>query len=267
VTGQHHPASDQIVAYVLGDDTLPADAVWALEAHLDHCAACRGQLADAVRTRTPGVQAFLDNTWSEVDALATGTPLPARSPARAVTRSWATPAQVPWLVMSVFVVFAAVVIDRLARGGQAPSLVLLVSPVVPLLGVAAAWSRRLDPMWELTATTPRAGLRLVLQRTTAVLVVVIPVLSIAGGVVGVRLALCLLPCLALTVGALALGSVIGVRRAALALGAVWSLAAILPSLSTARLTVLLAPGSLPAWAALTAAAAVVVALRARSFLT
>ena len=41
-----------------------------------------------------------------------------------------------------------------AAGGAFPSLVLLLAPVAPLLGVAAAWSRRLDPAYELVVASP-----------------------------------------------------------------------------------------------------------------
>ena len=69
---------------------------------------------------------------------------------------------------------------RASRRPPGPSLLLLLAPVAPLLGVAAAWARGTDPAYELVAATPRAGLYLVLRRTLAVLVVVIPALTVAG---------------------------------------------------------------------------------------
>jgi hypothetical protein len=65
-----------------------------------------------------------------------------------------------------------------------PSLVLLVSPIAPLFGVAAAWSRRNDPAWEILAATPHAGLGLLLRRTLAVLVLLTPVLVLVGWAAG-----------------------------------------------------------------------------------
>ncbi|WP_241266876.1 zf-HC2 domain-containing protein [Streptomyces scabichelini] len=262
-----HVQRDLITAYAAGDATLPADTEWALEAHLENCALCRRRVAEAVTTHAPTVNTLLDQVWAEVDAAAVDPPAPVRSPLLRGVRRWAPPSQLPWLLMSVLMVLAALGIDLLVQGGTAPSLVLLVSPVVPLLGVAAAWTQRLDPMGELTVTTPRAGLQLVLRRTALVLVVVIPVLAMAGGVVGVSLALCLLPCLAFTVGTLALGTVIGVRRAAALLSTAWVLAAILPSLFTAQLSVLLAPQSLPLWGLAVTVAALAITVRARAFMT
>jgi hypothetical protein len=139
--------------------------------------------------------------------------------------------------------------------------VLLLAPVAPLLGVAAAWSRGLDPAHELVTASPRAGLYLVLRRTLAVLVVVIPALAGAGWLVGTSPARWLLPCLAFTAGALALGEVVGLHRAASGLALAWTAVVVAPSLVTARTPVLLEPASLPAWAALTALVAVVAVLR------
>lgn len=262
---ERHCEQAHISAYVAGDGRLPAEAEWMLEAHLEDCALCRQRVADAVSAQAPAVSALLDRVWAEVDARAVATPAPPPSRLLRSLRRWAPPSQQPWLLMSVLVILAAFGLDLLAKGGHAPSLLLLVSPVVPLLGVLAAWTRRLDPMGELTASTPRAGLQLVLRRTTVVLVVVIPVLAAAGGLTGVSPARCLLPCLAFTVGALALGSVIGVRRAAIALGATWVFAVVVPSLFTAHLPLLLAPRSLPVWALAAGVAAVTTALRARAF--
>ncbi|TVT40793.1 zf-HC2 domain-containing protein [Amycolatopsis rhizosphaerae] len=262
---ERHCGQAVISAYVTGGGTLPAGTEWALEEHLENCALCRQRVADEVSAHSPAVATLLDGVWAEVDAKAVGRPAPAPSRWLRTVRRWAPPSQQPWLLMGVLVILAALGIDLLAKGGHAPSLVLLVSPVVPLLGVSAAWTRRLDPMGELAVSTPRAGLPLVLRRTTVALLVVIPVLAVAEGVTGVSPALCLLPCLAFTVGALALGSVLGVRRAATVLGTAWVFAVIVPSLLTARLPLLLAPPSLPFWGLAAGVAAVATALRARAF--
>ncbi len=115
-----------------------------------------------------------------------------------------------------------------------PSLVLLVAPVAPLLGVAAVWSAGLDPAHELVVASPRAGLYMVLRRTLAVLVVVIPALTVAGWLAGASPARWLLPCLAFTAGALALGELIGLRWAAGGLALAWTAGVIAPSVLAAR---------------------------------
>ena len=167
--------------------------------------------------------------------------------------------------MTVLVVLAAVGLDLADGAGRYPSLVLLLAPVAPLLGVAAAWSRGLDPAHELVTAGPRAGLDLVLRRTVAVLAVVIPALAVAGWLVGASPARWLLPCLAFTVGALALGEVVGLHRAASGLALAWAVVVVGPSLLLAWPPVLLAPASLPGWAAATAVAAVVLVVRRHAY--
>ncbi|CAM5729862.1 hypothetical protein SHIRM173S_01344 [Streptomyces hirsutus] len=81
---------------------------------------------------------------------------------------------VPWLAMVVSVTLLALLLDLGDTGSGEVSLVLLFAPVLPVLGVAASWSRGLDPAYELTASVPRAGLPLVLRRTASVLGVVVP---------------------------------------------------------------------------------------------
>jgi hypothetical protein len=105
---------------------------------------------------------------------------------RSAPSRWAAPAALPWLAMTIVVPVVATLLDLVARRlhTTAPPVLLLLAPVVPVLGVAASWTRRLDPMGELVCSTARSGLALALRRTIAVLVTVIPVLGIAGVVTG-----------------------------------------------------------------------------------
>jgi hypothetical protein len=146
-----------------------------------------------------------------------------------------------------------------------PSLVLLLAPVAPLPGVAVAWSRRVDPAWELIAGTPGAGLMMLLRRTATVLAVVVPALALAGAGMGESPALMLLPCLACTAATIGLGGRVGVRRAAIAVGATWAAAVVLPSLVTADVPAVLQPGSVPLWSLTTAALVAYAATRAADY--
>jgi hypothetical protein len=163
----------------------------------------------------------------------------------------------------VAVLGCAVLLQALTPGS--PSLVALLAPVAPLPAVAVAWSRRHDPAWELIAGTPAAGLAMLLRRTASVLVVVIPALALASSRTGNSLALTLLPCLAFTAATIALGSFVGVRRAAAWLGGAWSLVVVVPSVVTAQLPAVLQSGSSPGWALLTLALAGFAAIQAKSF--
>jgi hypothetical protein len=226
-----------------------------------------------VERRSPATALLLERVRGGLDAeRARGPRMPARRawlppwPA-GWARWWATPALLPRLGMTVLVVLAAVGLDLAdaSATGRYPSLVLLLAPAVPLLGVAAAWSRGLDPAHELVVASPRAGLDLVLRRTVAVLAVVVPALTVAGLVVGASPARWLLPCLALTAGALALGEVVGLHRAATGLALAWAAVVVAPSLATERSPALLAAATLPAWAVATVVVAIVVLVRRAAY--
>jgi hypothetical protein len=261
--GGHVPA--ELLDSYAGAAAIGTAARWTVEAHLESCGACRERLGEAVQRRSPATVAVLERVRAALDAEVARSPrMPARRrwlPGRAMW--WATPALLPRLGMTVLVVLVALGLDLAdgAGNGRFPSLVLLLAPVAPLLGVAAAWSRGLDPAYELVTASPRAGLYLVLRRTLAVLVVVIPLLAGAGWLVGASPARWLLPCLAFTVGALALGELVGLHRAASGLALAWAAVVAAPSLLTAQPPLLLEPASLPVWAGLTAVVAVVMVLR------
>ncbi|MEV7603453.1 zf-HC2 domain-containing protein [Kitasatospora sp. NPDC089797] len=255
---EEHASRRLIDDYARGAVPMPADVVWAVEAHLETCASCRSLLAASVADGVPEVSTLLANVRSglEPQLAATAAP-PARRRRAGWVSAWLTPVMAPWLAMTVAVTLAALLLDAIAPttvlGGASP--VSLVAPVLPLFGVAAAWSRGLDPAHELTASTARAGLPLLLRRTTAVLAVVVPGLLLTGWLTGTTTAAqWLLPSLAFTSTALALGSVVGVTRAAAGLAAGWGVAVLVPAGLTrhAPLAVRLAleADRMPAWALL-----------------
>ncbi|WP_327190452.1 zf-HC2 domain-containing protein [Streptomyces xinghaiensis] len=245
-----HASTRIIEGYAHGGADLAADEVWAVEAHLETCRVCRDRLSAVVGAEVPAVAALVDSVWSGLEprlAVTATMPRGRRRPAR--LSRWMTPVMVPWLAMVVGVTLLALLLDLVGTGtgsGEV-SLVLLFAPVLPVLGVAASWSRGLDPAYELTASVPRAGLPLVLRRTAAVLAVVVPALLVCGWVTGVMVAQWLLPCLAFTAATLALGGAVGVTRAAVVLAAVWAAVVVAPTLATSRTAFALQTGGLPAW--------------------
>jgi hypothetical protein len=239
-----HVPSGLLECYTHGGAGLGADVVWAVELHLEGCGRCRDRLGEAVTRQSPDTVDLLERVRA---GLAAGVARGPRMPARrrwlpGWARWWATPVLVPRVVMTVMVV-------------------LLLAPVAPLLAVAAAWSRGSDPAYELVVASPRAGLDLVLRRTMVVVLVVIPVLVVGGWLVGVSPARWLLPCLAFTAGALALGEVVGLQRASTGLALGWAAVVVGPSLVTAEPSVLLAAASLPGWAAAIVVVAMVLVVR------
>ncbi|MGW9286071.1 zf-HC2 domain-containing protein, partial [Streptomyces diastaticus] len=125
----------------------------------------------------------------------------------------------------------------LAHGGALPGLrpaLLLVAPLLPPAGVALSYGPHTDPPHELVATSPGGGLRLLLVRVGAVLAVCLPALTVAGALLppvagGPGPAVWLLPALALTLGALVLGSYLGCRNAVAVVGGLWSLGVLAPA--------------------------------------
>ena len=250
-----HPTADSIARYASGDD-LPADVLWAVEAHLETCQTCRLRLADVA---PPQVTALTAAVWAGLEP--TGTPTRRHRP----LARWATPSLLPWLAMTAFVVLAALALDGLLSARSTSSAVLLIAPIVPVLGVVAAWSRGMDPAHELVVSTPRAGLQLVLRRTLAVLAVVLPGLLLGGWTTGASPAYWLLPCLAVTSATLALGGVVGVRRAAVVTAASWAVLVIGPALVVGGVPGVLAPGATPAWAAVLVGCAAAVFFRSAAY--
>ncbi|MFD8546647.1 zf-HC2 domain-containing protein [Streptomyces sp. NPDC059649] len=259
MSGEH--ASRQLIDdYARGDATMAADTAWALEAHLESCAPCRSHLAASVATEAPDIAALLDTVRAGLEPrLDTAVRAPSRRHLSRWVSAWLTPAMAPWLAVIVVVTLMALLLNAVASptffGDTSP--LLLVAPVLPLCGVAASWSRGLDPAHELTASAARAGLPLLLRRTTAVLVVVLPALLVGGWLTGTMTAAqWLLPSLAFTSTALALGSVVGVTRAATGLLVAWGLVVVVPASATGRvphaLQLVLQPDQLPVWGLLLA---------------
>ena len=256
-----HPSPVVIARYADREADLDEVTVWSVEVHLEECAACRALVAGST---TGDTQALLARIAAGVDHDIAAGPAPARRRRWSGARNrWLVWHLVPWLTMTVAVLACAVLLQALQPG--LPSLVSLLAPVAPLPGVAIAWSRRHDPAWELIAGTPAAGLAMLLRRTAAVLGVVVPALALASDRTGVSLALTLLPCLAFTAATIALGSFVGVRRAAAGLGIAWALAVVVPAVVTAHLPAMLQPGSSRVWALLTLTLAGLAATQADNF--
>jgi hypothetical protein len=265
----NHPDPRLIQRYTTGDPEIDEVSLWSLEAHLEGCADCRAQQADLFRggdaTGVFGAgRDVLDRVALVLDErIAAGPPPVPMGPRWAAWRRWAVWSLVPWVVMTAGVALAAMALSKAAP--HRPSLVLLLAPVLPLLGVTGTWSRRTDPAWELISGSPRVGLGLLLRRTAAVLVVVIPLLLAAGWVVGLSPALWLLPCLGLVLTTLALGESIGLVPAAAGIWTVWTATVLIPSWWNAEVPGVLEASAAPGWAALIVLAAGIVAVRAHGY--
>ncbi|WP_328871420.1 zf-HC2 domain-containing protein [Streptomyces sp. NBC_00287] len=270
MTDWHAP--DALIAHYT-DGSLPDSDAWSLEKHLESCTACAGRVSEAVRATAAGAVLF-----DVREAVLGAAPAPHTPPAPAarIRFLWAAGPAVrgAWLPAALLVALGAVVLAYGADFTGARPLLLALAPVVPVAGVALSYGAHADPLHELIAATPSAGLRLVLTRTAVVLAVSLPLLTLAGLVLpsygGPGAAAWLLPGLALTLAALALGGWLGLRAATAVTGGGWLCAVLAPALATpdgavsAALTDQISAclGGAPAQGAWAAAAALCAALLA-----
>lgn len=221
-----HIDDDLLTGYL--DGSLGVARLMSVEAHLMECARCRATI--------PADEAWLATSWERVEDLVDRPRLSLveRLLGRVVPPHLArlllatTSLSRAWLVAVVLVLAFAVGAAQLSdRDLPLLLMFLVVAPVLPLAGVALAYGPVVDPAHELLAATPTAGPRLLLVRSSAVLVVATLLTGLATpflpGPLGLSAAW-LLPALMLTVAALAAGTRVPVPAAAIGLGSLWLLA-------------------------------------------
>lgn len=174
----------------------------------------------------------------------------------------ATPAlRRSWFAALGLVMFLALTVADTTKPLDSYFPVLFLAPLVPVLGVSMAYGPVADPAHEIGLATPMRGLRLVIIRAVTVFVFatlglgLVSLLSPAPA--GIAFAW-LLPSLALSTAALALMTRFSPRQSAIAVGAAWSLAAMVATgaASGDRLALFGPVGQLCALALLTGAGTV-----------
>lgn len=195
-------------AYVAG--TLEAAAEASVETHVTGCPACRAA------ARTQVAPAMPEAVWRGVQATVTAPRVPVLlrwlrrlgvPEDELVLLGTADAVLLPWLT-AVGAALAVALISGLGATAAATydTLFLASAPLVPVLAVVAAFDTT-DSLREVSAATPYSKLRLALLRTTAALVVAVPVTTAIGLVVPGLESLAftwLLPGLGLTTSALVL---------------------------------------------------------------
>lgn len=260
-----HADRDLLAAYVSGG--LDAVDGASVEQHLTRCAGCR-------QTIRPLVDAHaLERAWSGIrDAVESPVqPLPVRLARRlgvpeptSVLLAATASLRTAWLVSAfIALAFAAAAASWSGKGMITPFL--LVAPMVPVLGVAAAYGPHEDPLESLVVTAPFGRTRLIMLRTLGVLVSVLP-LAVALGFLlpGPQwLAVAWLgPALALVPVMMAVSSFVGPRNGAAVVALGWC-AVVLPSLRVLPATWPVELTQQLTYAALAAVALVVLVVRTR----
>ena len=237
-----------------------------VEQHLVACVPCRSLLAPHVDTPR------LDLVWAEVlEEVEAPRPTLLERLLGSIGMSDATARLVAatpslrgaWVTGMSVVLALSLLAAYVADNGVAVFLAL--APVLPALGVAAAYGPAADPAHEIVAATPYSAVRLLALRTAFVVATTLVPAAVAGLLLPgpAHLALAwLLPGLALTVGTVAVSTWIAPHQAAAALTVAWlavSLRALAPRHDPLLVTT--TPVVLGCTVALAAAAAVLLVQR------
>ena len=211
--------------YARGD--IEETAAMSLENHVLGCSRCRtalGRFAERERLQR-GKEAVVDSINSPrrgpFEALLVRAGI-TDTTARLVA---ATPSlRVSWFAAVTVALGFAVVAANQSHSGLL--IFLVVAPLLPVIGVAAAFGPGVDPTYEIGLAAPLSSLRLLLLRGGAVLTATIALAGIAGlALPGSEwTAAWLLPALGLTLGSVALSSVIPPLHAARWVGLIWVVA-------------------------------------------
>jgi hypothetical protein len=208
---------------------LEPSRVMAVDAHLQACPSCRGQ----VRADDGWLTANWEAVWDTIHAPRPGVvhQLLGRAglPDHRIRLLAATPAlRRSWLVATAAVLAFAVAAAGAGQiGAQVTTTLFLVfAPILPVLAVATAYGPPADSMHEITGSSPVAGPSLVLWRAAAVVGVAVAMAMPAAVLLpgpGWFAVAWLLPALLLCAGSLALATVVSLPVGAGMLAGTWLL--------------------------------------------
>lgn len=217
-----HPPPQLLRSYATGRS--PAASV---EAHLVACAACRAAVRPLADTR------LVTETRAQLLAELHAPPRPwivrlaercGLRDSEAVLISASNAMSTTWLVSLVLTV-GFTLLANLFAGDLGVAVFLLLAPLVPVVGVAVLYQSSQPSLERIGRAAPYASMRLVLVRTLAVLAASLPLCLVAAVVVhheGAGLVGWLLPSLAFTVLALALGAWIAIELACTVVSLGWA---------------------------------------------
>lgn len=261
-----HADPDVLKAYVAG--AVDAIAGASVEQHLARCADCRATIATLVEVRP------LELAWAGIrDTVETPEqPLLIRLARRcglpestSVLLAATASLRSSWLV-SAFVALSFATLAVMLSAGMMLAPFLLVAPLVPVIGVAAAYGSQHDPLESLVVTAPYGRTRLILTRCLAVLATVLPFTAVLGLLLPGPLWIAgawLGPALALVPVTLAVSSFAGPRTGAAVVAMGWSAVVVFSLRGLPATWPVEAPQQL-VYLALAATACAVLAVRSRA---
>jgi hypothetical protein len=263
MTGTWHADDVQLSRYVEGEPD-PVDGA-SIEQHLVHCSECRQRVASFVPPQPLALtwdrirQAAEEPRPTAVQRVLVRLGVPASD---ALLVAAAPSLRTSWL-LGLAGTLAFVGLSVAYGGAQGLTFFLLVAPMVPVVGVAAAYGPAVDPAYEVGVAAPYRGERLLLLRTAAVLATCLPLVAatslLVPGLTATAFAW-LLPALAFSVVLLAASTWCRPVVAATGLGLAWACAVGAAGVAR-RADAVLTPTLLLAYTALGLVAAVVLRLR------
>jgi hypothetical protein len=197
-----------------------------VEQHLQRCGDCRAEFATF--TPTGEHEAIWDKVLAELEV----GPVSRREqllcrlgvrPADAQLILGALSLHAAWLCGVLAVLAFSVVAAMLGTSSGVP-LFLMAAPLVPVIGVAAAYGPNVDPSYELGLAAPYSMTRLVLLRTAAVVATSVPVVVAAGLLLPTSAVVAiawLLPALGFVILVLIAGNWFGPEIAAAVIAVAW----------------------------------------------
>lgn len=219
-----HLAPTTLARYA--DGTVDVAGAASVETHVLRCAECRAALSGYADQRV------VDTAWTEIIARldAPRSTLLERLLLRCGVRDdharllAATPTlRASWLASIAVVAGFAVAAARSPRGTI--NIFLLIAPLLPVAGVAAAYGPGVDPTYEIGLAAPFRGVRLLMLRAASALVVTCVIAGVAALALpgaGWAAAGWLLPALGLTMATLYLGTFVDPVVAGTAVGFGWA---------------------------------------------
>ena len=220
-----HADKDVLERYGAGKLSLAHAA--SVEAHLVGCAHCRAEMGPTVDAGR------LSATWATIEAVLDA---PRLGPVERLLRGVgvrpemarllaSTPAlRTSWMAAVTLALVFAVAAAHAGSGERAVLLFLVVAPLLPLAGVAAAFAPGIDPAAEIALVAPMRTFRLLLVRSVAVLVATLMLTALAAVALpgpGWAAAAWLLPSLALVSTTLALSTYVSPVTAAVGIAVAW----------------------------------------------